>query len=79
MRLVNRLHGYHPSKEIDINYQVKNRTLFSLCGLIPIIFLVCIMLSACGGSGPSTSGPTVSAIDNALLAPAIHVMPLSRM
>ena len=65
MRLVGRLHGHYRLTEIVHTYRVKNRTLFSLFGLVPIIFLLFIMLSACGGSSTSTSGPTVSAIDNA--------------
>jgi plastocyanin len=73
MRLVSRLHGYHRRKEIDPIYQVKHRILFSLCGLIPILFLVFLMLAACSGSNPSTSGPTVSAIDNAFSPKELHI------
>jgi len=44
-----------------------------LCGLILIIFLVSIILAACGGSSSSTSGPTVSAIDNAFSPKEFHI------
>ena len=64
MRLV-RQHRCHRSMRIVLHSQVKNRTLFSLFCLVPTIFLLFIMLAACGGSSPSTSGPSVSAIDNA--------------
>jgi uncharacterized protein involved in cysteine biosynthesis len=47
MRPLNRLHRYHWSKEIVHTRRVKNRILFSLCGLIPILFLVLIPLAAC--------------------------------
>src|SRR5260370_16096137 len=73
MRLVGRLYGYHRRKEIVHNYRVKSRTLFSMIGLIPIIFLIFIMLAACGGSIPSTSGPTVSAIDNTFSPKEFHI------
>ena len=75
MRLVSRLHKYHRRKEIDYNNRVKFRTFFSLCGVTPIIFLVFIMLAACAGSSPSTSGPTVSAIDNAYSPKELHIKP----
>src|SRR5712692_2417869 len=65
MRLVWRQHGYNLSTKIDQRSHVMNRTLFSLFGLVPIIFLLLIMLAACGGSSPSTSGTGVLAIDNA--------------
>jgi hypothetical protein len=53
--------------------QVKNRTLFSLFCLVPIIFLLFIMLAACGGSSPSASGPSVSAINNAYSPKELHI------
>src|SRR5271165_252141 len=73
MRLVSRQHGYHRRKEIFHDYRVKYGTLFSLIGLMPIIFLVFIMLAACGGTSPSTSGPTVSAIDNVFSPKEFHI------
>ncbi len=73
MRLVERLHGYDRPKEIVHNNRVKHRALFSLCGLIPMILLGFIMLSACGGSSSSTSGSTVSAIDNAFSPKVLHI------
>src|SRR5271165_2855186 len=73
MRLVSRQHWYHRRKEIIHNYRVKDGTFFSLIGLIPLVFLVFIMLAACGGSSPSTSGPSVSAIDNAFSPKELHI------
>src|SRR6266496_1811896 len=73
MRLVWQRHGYHRSKGIVHSSRAKNRRLFSLCGLILIIFLVSIILAACGGSSSSTSGPTVSAIDNAFSPKEFHI------
>src|SRR5690349_8553637 len=73
MRLVGRPHGYDRPKEIVHTNQVKNRAFFSLCGLIPMLFLGFIMLSACSGSSTSTSGPTVSAIDNAFSPKVLHI------
>ena len=73
MRLVSRQHGFLPHKKIDHISQVKQSTLFSLCGLIPIIFLLFIMLSACGGASSTPSGPTVSAIDNAFSPTELHI------
>ncbi len=74
MRLEWRVHGYHWSKGVVHNSRVKNRTLFSLFGLVPIIFLLSIMLAACGGSSPSTSGPGVSAIDNVYSPKELHII-----
>jgi hypothetical protein len=45
-----------------------------LFGLVPIIFLLLIMLAACGGSSPSTSGPGVLAIDNAYSPKELHAI-----
>ena len=73
MRLVVRIHGYDRPKEIVHTNRVKHRALFSLCGLIPMLLLEFIMLSACGGSSSSTSGSTVSAIDNAFSPTVLHV------
>src|SRR6266702_8130622 len=73
MRLVWQRHGYHRSKGIVHSSRAKNRRLFSLCGVTPIIFLVFIMLAACGGSSSSISGPTVSAIDNAFSPKEFHI------
>src|SRR5258708_33167805 len=75
MRLGWRQHGYNLSTKIDQRSHVTNRTLFSLFGLVPIIFLLLIMLAACGGSSPSTSGPGVLAIDNAYSPHAILRVP----
>src|SRR5207245_3265530 len=75
MMLEWRVHGYHWSKGIVHSSRVKNRTLFSLFGLVPIIFLLFIMLAACGGSSPSTSGPSVSAIDNVYSPKELHIKP----
>jgi plastocyanin len=72
MRLVGRPHGYDRSKEIIHTNRVKNRAI-SLCGLIPMLFLGFIMLSACGGSSSSTSGPSVSAIDNTFSPKVLHI------
>jgi len=73
MRLVSRQHGFLPHKKIDHDNQVKKRILFTLCGLIPIIFLLSILLSACGIASSSLSGPTVSAIDNAFSPAELHI------
>ena len=73
MRLVGRLHWYDRPKDIVHTNWVKHRVLFSLCGLVPMLFLGFIMLSACGGSSSSTSGPTVSAIDNAFSPTVLHI------
>src|SRR6266480_7251110 len=75
MRLVSRIPGYYLRKEIDYHNRIKNRTLFSLFSLVPIIFLLFIMLAACGGSSPSTSGPSVSAIDNVYSPKELHIKP----
>jgi len=65
MKLVGPLHWYHR--------RTQSRTLFSCFGFVPLFFLVCILLAACGGSSPSTSGPTVSAIDNAFSPQELHI------
>src|SRR6266853_2274836 len=74
MKLGWRQHGYNLSTKIDQRSHVMNRTLFSLFGLVPIIFLLLIMLAACGGSSPSTSGPGVLAIDNAYSPKELHAI-----
>jgi hypothetical protein len=75
MKLGWRQQEYNLSTKIDQRSHVMNRTLFSLFGLVPIIFLLLIMLAACGGSSPSTSGPGVLAIDNAYSPHAILRVP----
>ena len=74
MKLGWRQHGYNLSTKIDQRSHVMNRTLFSLFGLVPIIFLLLIMLATCGGSSPSTSGPGVLAIDNAYSPKELHAI-----
>ena len=74
MKLGWRQHGYNLSTKIDQRSHVMNRTLFSLFGLVPIIFLLLIMLAACSGSSPSTSGPGVLAIDNAYSPKELHAI-----
>ena len=74
MKLGWRQQEYNLSTKIDQRSHVMNRTLFSLFGLVPIIFLLLIMLAACGGSSPSTSGPGVLAIDNAYSPKELHAI-----
>ncbi len=73
MRLVSRQYRFLSYKKIDHDCQVKKRILFTLCGLIPIIFLLPILLSACGGASSSPSGPNVSAIDNVFSPAELHI------
>src|SRR5574340_502302 len=63
----------HRRKEIVRIHHTPGRILFSLIGLVPVFLLLLILLAACGGSGPSVSGPSVSAIDNAFSPTELHI------
>lgn len=53
--------------------QGKNRLLFTGFGLVPLIFLLMMMLAACGGSNSAPQGPSVSTIDNAFSPQELHI------
>ena len=71
--LVWRPHGYFRSTGMVQRSQGISRTLLSCFGMIPLIFLVLMMLAACGGSNATPSGPAVSAIDNAFSPHELHI------
>src|SRR6266705_3285040 len=73
--LVWRSHEYERSTKIGLRSQGTNRSLLSWFGLIPFIFLLLMMLAACGGFSPTASGPSVSAIDNAISPQELHIKP----
>src|SRR5271157_957920 len=68
-----RPHRYARRTRIVRRLPRKNSALLSWFGLVPLIFLVLMMLAACGGSNPTPSGPAVSAIDNAFSPQELHI------
>src|SRR6266516_3786159 len=66
--------GYAHRMRMIQRFPEKNKSLLSGFRLVPLIFLVLVMLAACGGSS-SASGPTVSAIDNAFSPKELHIKP----
>ena len=68
-----RPHGYSRSMGMVQRSQGINRTLLLCFGMIPLIFLVLLMFTACGGSSSTASGPSVSAIDNAYSPKELHI------
>jgi plastocyanin len=74
MMLAQRPREYARNTRMILHPQRKNTSLLSWFGLGPLIFLVLVMLAACGDSN-SASGPTVSAIDNVFSPKELHIKP----